>query len=287
MAANYGANTLADWKTLTAQADLDAVVVATSHDWLSPIAVACLEQGKHVLVEKPAGRTLADVQAIADVSRREGRMAKVGYNHRFHPAVRKARAIVEAGDLGPLMFIRGRYGHGGRPGYEQEWRFRPEISGGGELIDQGSHLIDLAHWFLGDFSEVKSTLRNYYWKAAVEDNCFLTLSTAKGQVAWLHATWTEWKNTFSFEISGRDGKLEISGLGGSYGVEMLSHYRMLPQMGPPETTRWEWPFPDSSWNMEVAEFVAAIAAGRRPVGDIEDALVTMSIIDRIYRENTS
>ena len=287
IAADYGANTMADWKALAAQADLDAVVVATSHDWLSPIAVACLEQGKHVLVEKPAGRTLADVRAIADVSRREGHMAKVGYNHRFHPSMRKARAIVEASDLGPLMFIRGRYGHGGRLGYEQEWRFRPEISGGGELIDQGSHLIDLAHWFLGDFTEVKSILRNYYWKASVEDNCFLTLSTAKGQVAWLHASWTEWKNTFSFEIAGRDGKLEISGLGGSYGVETLSHYRMLPQMGPPEITRWEWPFPDKSWDMEVAEFVAAIAEGRRPVGDIEDALVTMSIIDRIYRDTTS
>jgi predicted dehydrogenase len=287
VAADYGANAIADWKVLAAQADLDAVVVATSPDWLSPIAVACLEQGKHVLVEKPAGRTLAEVRAIADVAQREGHLVKVGYNHRFHPAMRKAHAIVQAGDLGPLMFIRGRYGHGGRLGYQQEWRFRPEISGGGELIDQGSHLIDLAHWFLGDFTELKSMLRNYYWKASVEDNCFLTLSTAKGQVAWLHATWTEWKNTFSFEISGRDGKLEISGLGGSYGVETLSHYRMLPQMGPPETTRWEWPFPDKSWDIEVAEFVAAIAEGRRPVGDIEDALVTMSIIDRIYRETTS
>jgi predicted dehydrogenase len=287
MAADYGANAIADWKTLAAQADLDAVVVATSHDWLSPIAVACLEKGKHVLVEKPAGRTLADVRAIADAARREGHIAKVGYNHRFHPALRKARAIVEAGDLGPLMFIRGRYGHGGRVGYEQEWRFRPEISGGGELIDQGSHLIDLAHWFLGDVVEVKSMLRNYFWKATVEDNCFLALAFSGGQIAWLHATWTEWKNTFSFEIYGRNGKLEISGLGGSYGVETLSHYRMLPQMGPPEIARWEWPFPDISWNMEVAEFVAAIAEGRRPVGDIEDALVTMSIIDRIYRETTS
>jgi predicted dehydrogenase len=287
MAADYDANVIDDWKTLAAQADLDAVVVATSHDWLSPIAVGCLEHGKHVLVEKPAGRILADVQAIADAARREGQIAKVGYNHRFHPAVQKARAIVDAGDLGPLMFIRGRYGHGGRLGYEQEWRFRPEVSGGGELIDQGSHLIDLAQWFLGDIVEVKSMLRNYFWKATVEDNCFLTLAFSGGQVAWLHATWTEWKNTFSFEIYGRDGKLEISGLGGSYGVETLSHYRMLPQMGPPETTRWEWPFPDNSWDKEVAEFVAAIAEGRRPVGDIEDALVTMSIIDRIYRETTS
>src|SRR5262249_55483731 len=152
MAADYSAKAVADWKTLAAQPDLDAVVVATSHDWLSPIAVGCLKGGKHVLVEKPAGCTLADVRAIADVARSEGHMAKVGYNHRFHPAVQKAHAIVKAGDLGPLIFIRGRYGHGGRLGYEQEWRFHPEISGGGELIDQGSHLIDLAYWFLGGFT---------------------------------------------------------------------------------------------------------------------------------------
>jgi predicted dehydrogenase len=181
------------------------------------------------------------------------------------------------------MYIRGRYGHGGRVGYEKEWRFNREISGGGELLDQGSHLIDLAHWFLGDFTEVQSALRTFFWPAEVEDNCFLTLSTGSGRVAWLHATWTEWNNLFSFEIYGRVGKLTIDGLGGSYGTESLTYYKMLPQMGPPETTRWDWPSPDESWDLEVKEFAAAITERRRPIGDIEDAVSTMSVIDRIYR----
>jgi predicted dehydrogenase len=280
---NYRAELASDW-TVLANADLDAVIVATSNDWLSRIAVACLNQGKHVLVEKPAGRSRAEVKAIADAARSKERYVKVGYNHRFHPAIQRARQLFDSGEIGLPMFVRGRYGHGGRIGYEKEWRLNREKAGGGELLDQGSHLIDLARWFLGEFDVVKADLGKFFWPGDVEDNCFLTLRTTGGQVAWLHASWSEWKNEFSLEIYGRNGKLQINGLGGSYGVETLSHFRMLPQMGPPETTRWEWPFQDRSWEMEVAELVEAIAQNRPPVGDIDDAMLTMDVIDRIYQE---
>jgi predicted dehydrogenase len=283
VAERWGARSSTDFRAAVEAADLDAVVIATSHAELSAIAVACLEAGKHALVEKPGGRNLAEVRAVADAAAATGRVAKVGYNHRFHPALLKAREIVDRGRLGPLMFIRGRYGHGGRPGYEKEWRFEHAISGGGQLIDQGSHLIDLAHWFLGEFIDVQAALRTFFWNAEVEDNVFLTLSTAEGRIAWLHATWTEWKNMFSFEIYGREGKLEIKGLGGSYGVESLTFYRMLPGMGPPETTCWEYPFIDRSWETETAEFIAAINEGRRPIGDAADAVGSMSVIERVYQ----
>jgi predicted dehydrogenase len=283
VAGHSGARSATDFRVAVEAADIDAVVIATSHAELSEIAVACLEAGKHVLVEKPGGRNLAEVRAIADAAAATGQVAKIGYNHRFHPAVLKAREIHDHGRLGPLMFIRGRYGHGGRPGYEREWRFERSISGGGELIDQGSHLIDLAHWFLGEFTGVQAALRTFFWNAEVEDNVFLTLSTSEGRIAWLHATWTEWKNLFSLEIYGRDGKLEINGLGGSYGVESLTFYRMLPGMGPPETTRWEYPFADCSWETEMAEFIAAISEGRRPIGDATEAVGSMSVIERVYQ----
>lgn len=283
LAAAFNAR-VSDAGAIAVAKEIDIVIVATRHDALSDISVASLEGGKHVLVEKPAGRTLAEVSAIERAALDANRLCKVGYNHRFHPALQKARAIVDAGALGPLMFIRGRYGHGGRPGYEKEWRFERELSGGGELIDQGSHLIDLAHWFLGDFSTCYGVLPTYFWPAEVEDNCFLTLTTAAGQTAWLHATWTEWKNLFSFEIYGRDGKLSIDGLGGSYGVESLTHYRMLPGMGPPETTRWEWPFPDQSWRTELEHFCDAIKTGARPSGDIRDAVSSMRIIEQLYKD---
>jgi predicted dehydrogenase len=283
VAERWGARSSTDFRAAVEAADLDAVVIATSHAELSAIAVACLEAGKHALVEKPGGRNLAEVRAVADAAAATGRVAKVGYNHRFHPALLKAREIVDRGALGPLMFIRGRYGHGGRPGYEKEWRFERTISGGGQLIDQGSHLIDLAHWFLGEFTDVQAALRTFFWNAEVEDNVFLTLSTAEGRIAWLHAAWTEWKNMFSLEIYGREGKLEINGLGGSYGVESLTFYRMLPGMGPPETTRWEYPFIDRSWETETAELIAAINEGRRPIGDAADAVGSMSVIERVYQ----
>lgn len=282
-----GAHIARDWRALTENPDIDVIIVATSHEWLSPVAVASLDHGKHVLVEKPAGRNLAEVSDIAAAATRSSRMVKVGYNHRFHPALQKAREIVDSGAMGALMYVRGRYGHGGRVGYEREWRLDRTISGGGELLDQGSHLIDLAHWFLGEFTDVRAMLRTFFWSANVEDNCFLTLGTSGGQIAFLHATWTEWKNMFSFEIYGRTGKLAIDGLGGSYGIETLTYYKMLPQMGPPETTRWEWSSPDKSWDLEIEEFAAAIAEGRRPIGDITDALSTMSVVERVYLENSA
>jgi predicted dehydrogenase len=285
ISSRSGARPASDFRVAAEAADIDAVVIATPHAELAAIATACLRAGKHVLVEKPGGRNLAEVRAIAAAAATTDRVAKVGYNHRFHPAMSRAREIVDRGEIGGLMFVRGRYGHGGRPDYEKEWRFARAISGGGELIDQGSHLIDLAQWLLGEFTEVQGTVRTFFWDAEVEDNVFLTLSTADSRIAWLHASWTEWRNLFSLEIYGRDGKLQIDGLGGSYGVERLTLYRLLPGMGPPETTSWEYPFPDRSWEAEMAEFIAAINEGRRPVGDADEAVATMSVIERVYQES--
>ena len=286
LAKRTGARAVADWHDAVA-ADVDAVIVATTHDQLAGISLGAVEAGKHVLVEKPAGRHLAEVQAIADAAAAHSRIVKVGFNHRFHPAFLKAREIVDSGALGPLMSIRARYGHGGRPGMEKEWRCIPEISGGGELIDQGSHLIDLSRWFLGDLTVDYAAVPTLFWNMPADDNCFLALRGGKGQIAWLHASWTEWKNIFSFEIFGRDGKLAIDGLGGSYGVERLTYYRMLPEMGPPETTSWEYPFPDRSWDLEFNEFTDAIREGRRPCGDIADAVANLSIVSDVYRRYRS
>jgi predicted dehydrogenase len=182
------------------------------------------------------------------------------------------------------MFIRGRYGHGGRPGYDREWRADPALSGGGELIDQGAHLIDLSRWFLGDFLSVRGSARTWFWDMPVEDNGFLLLETAGGQVAFLHASWTEWKNLFSFEIAGRVGKLEISGLGGSYGTERLTWYKMSPEMGPPETLAWEYPMADDSWQVENAAFLEDIRLGRQPDPGIADAQAMLRVVETVYRE---
>jgi predicted dehydrogenase len=267
-------------------AELDAIVIATSHDALAGLAIAALESGKHVLVEKPAGRTAEEVAPVAEAALRRKRIAKVGFNHRFHPAILQARRIVDDGVVGPLLYIRSRYGHGGRIGYEKEWRCVQELSGGGELVDQGSHLIDLSRWFLGELKLEYAATPTYFWDIAVDDNAFLALRGDGGQMAWLHASWTEWKNMFSMEICGRTGKLVIDGLGGSYGTERLTLYRMLPEMGPPETTSWEYPLPDRSWDLEFADFAAAVAQGTAPCGDISDALAMHRLIDQAYGRGT-
>lgn len=273
-----------DWQALVSRPDIDIVVVATTHDQLAPVAAAAAGAGKHVLIEKPGARRAAELDRVAECAARTGALVRVGFNHRYHRAIERARAIFETGALGPLMFVRGRYGHGGRPGYDREWRAEPEKSGGGELIDQGSHLIDLARWFLGDFTTVQGSVATYFWDMPVEDNAFLLLGTAGGQTALLHASWTEWKNLFSFEIAGRLGKLEITGLGGSYGTERLAWYRMLPGMGPPETEMWEYPMADHSWEREFAAFLEDIRTGRPPSPGVADAQAVLHVAERIYKE---
>ena len=280
----YRAAPLTDWREAVGRDDVDAVFVAATHDHLAPIAAGAAAAGKHVLVEKPGARKAAELDAVAEAAARTGALVRVGFNHRFHRALRKAREIFESGALGEMMFIRGRYGHGGRVGYEREWRAIPAISGGGELIDQGAHLIDLARWFLGEFTRVRGAAPTFFWQMPVEDNGFLLLETARGQVAFLHAGWTEWKNLFSFEISGRVGKLEIGGLGGSYGTERLTWYKMSAEMGPPETTAWEYPMADDSWAAENAAFFEDIRLKRQPDPGIADAQAALRIIEKIYRE---
>lgn len=262
--------------------NLDAVVVATRHGDLAPLTLAAVKAGTHVLVEKPAGSSATEIAEVVSAAAHAKRIVKVGYNHRFHPGFRQARKLFDDGVIGPVMYIRGRYGHGGRVGYEKEWRAQKALSGGGELIDQGSHLIDLAKWFMGKLSLDYAALSTSFWPIDVEDNCFMALRGPQQQMAWLHASWTEWKNIFCFEIMGRDGKLTIDGLGGSYGVERLTLHKMLPQMGPPETTIWEYPFPDMSWTLEVQDFMQAIQTSNRPCGDIQDALENAQLIDAMY-----
>jgi predicted dehydrogenase len=271
-----------DVETAVSHPDADVVIVATTNDALTPVAIAALKAGKHVLVEKPAARNVKELDTLIDAARRANRRVRVGFNHRYHPSLLEARTIIDSGALGTLMFMRGRYGHGGRLGYEREWRSDPTLSGGGELIDQGVHLIDLAGWFLGDFVDVQGLATTYFWKMPVDDNAFMTLRTAQGQTAFLHVSCTEWKNLFSLEIYGRDGKIAIEGLGGSYGLERLAHYRMLPEMGPPETFIREYPGVDRSWQVEFVEFLADIERHREPSAGLEAARRALVVAEEIY-----
>lgn len=280
-----GAQVAESWQALVTRDDLDVVIVATTHAALAEITQAALENGKHVLVEKPAARNAAELEPVLRAMETSGKLVRVGFNHRYHPTFVKAREIIAGPGFGALMFVRGRYGHGGRVGYEQEWRADPVLSGGGELLDQGMHLIDLARSFLGDFPTVDGFAATMFWDMQVDDNAFMTLRTAQNQVAHLHVTWTEWKNLFSFEIYGKTAKLHIEGLGGSYGPERLYHYQMLPKMGPPDTVIYEYPPGDTSWAVEFAEFVEDIRLNRTPAASLHDAHAALKIVRAVYQQS--
>jgi predicted dehydrogenase len=279
-----GCQVVADYTSVLRDTAVDAIVVSTLNASLAPISLAAVRAGKHVLVEKPGALHAAQLQEVRAAAAQTGAKVRLGYNHRFHPALRKARELVDAGAAGPLMFLRGRYGHGGRRGYDREWRADPKLSGGGELIDQGVHLIDLAGWFLGDFAAINGHCATYFWDMPVDDNAFLSLRTATGQTAWLQVSCTEWKNLFSLEIYGRDAKIAVDGLGGSYGPERLTFYQMLPQMGPPETKVWEYPNGDDSWSLETGAFIDDILLGREPSPGLREGIQVLEIVEAIYRQ---
>lgn len=261
----------------------DLVIVATVHAALGPTTVAALEGGCHVLVEKPGAHRMEDLLAVREAAQVAGRCVRVGFNHRFHSSLLRAKELASAGNYGPLMYVRARYGHGGRPGYEREWRAERAVSGGGELVDQGIHLIDLTRFLVGEVDLAFAECRTDFWDMAVEDNAYLALRPRAGGFAWLHASWTEWKNLFSFEVAFHRAKLDMTGLGGSYGTERLALYEMLPEMGPPRTMIWEWPQPDQSWSLEVSDVLAGLS-GRATLGaDLEDCIAAFSIVEEAYR----
>lgn len=285
-AANYKTcETFADWQQIVDDKNIDIIIVATPHNCLAEITLAAVHAHKHVLVEKPAAIHSSELTPIIELAKQNNVLVRVGFNHRYHRALCKAREIIYTGQLGKLMFLRARYGHGGRIGYDREWRADPKLSGGGELIDQGVHLIDLARTFLGEFTEIDGFAHTYYWDMPVDDNGFLLLKTKDKQVAFLHASCTEWKNLFSLEIYGHAGKLSIDGLGGSYGTEKLTFYRMLPEMGPPETTAWEYPMTDNSWEVEFNEFLDDIRLNRHPAASLLDAQAALHIVEEVYRKS--
>jgi predicted dehydrogenase len=265
----------------------DVVVVATVHDQLAGLAEQALQSGAHVLVEKPAGVSSAQIDRLLECQRASGRLVKVGFNHRFHPGIARVAEEVHSGRHGRLLYLRARYGHGGRPGYDREWRAEPARSGGGELIEQGMHLLDLTHWLAGPLALHSALLRTHFWDTPVEDNAALILGDAHSRTdpwAMLHVSWTEWKNLFSLEVYCRTAKLQVDGLVRSYGSQRLRIYKMSPELGPPELTQFDYPDEDGSWEREWASFAGAIAAGdeRLVLGGLSDARYAWQQIEAAY-----
>lgn len=275
-----------DYKILIKESDI--VVICTPHKYLDQFTLYSAKLGKNVFVEKPASISFSKIKTLMKKVSKLNQKIKiqVGFNHRFHPSIIKTINMIKKNQIGEIMYIRSRYGHGARKDYQKEWRMNKSISGGGELIDQGSHIIDLSRIFLGDFNKISSTLKTFFWKSKVEDNAFLTLKTKKNKVAFLHASCTEWKNKFSFEIFGKKGKIEIDGLGGSYGKEKLYFYKMSKNFGKPKLKIINFQSKtDISWKNEIADFIKTIKLDKKVSCSLKDAFENLKIINQCYKAN--
>lgn len=282
LAREVQADASADWSTAVVRADVDAVVVCTPPDSHAEIAGTALRAGKHVLCEKPLARSSTEAQRMVDEADSAGRILWCGFNHRYHPALRQVREWLEQGHLGEAMYLRARYGICGRPGYEHEWRADPRRVGGGQLMEQGIHLVDLARWYLGDFATALGTVGTYYWKRQpFEDNAFVILRRADGRVAMLHSSLTEWRNLFSLELFGTDGYARAEGLGGSYGVETAA--LGVRDFGTPfAEKRIEFRGADTCWQLEWEAFVAATKGSGDGLNTARDGVQALRIVEAVY-----
>jgi len=266
---------------------LDLLFVCLPNYLAPEVTIAGLEKGLHVFCEKPPGRNLDDIVRVIRCERAHPQQAlKYGFNHRYHDSVRDALAVVRSPALGRVINLRGVYGKSKIIGFDSDWRTRRHEAGGGILLDQGIHLVDMMRLFAGDFSEVHSYVSNSYWKHDVEDNAYALMRTRDGVVAFLHSSATQWRHRFHLEIGLERGLLILSGiLSGtkSYGAETLTvAYASEDDAGDPreQITRYN---EDNSWADEIAEFVDTVLAGSPVVeGSSIEALKTMQLVYRIY-----
>lgn len=281
-----GAEAAVDWREAVARPDVEIVIVSTPTKFHAEIAVAALEAGKHVLCEKPLGRTVEEAKRIVEAARRGRGTLKTGFNYRQMAHVQKAKDLIEAGGLGPLYFLRCRYGHGGRPGYETAWCTNRELCGGGVLLEQGIHALDLVRHLLGEPTQILARAERYFWSfPEVEDNCFCLLQTESGQTADIHVSWTQWRNLFSMEIFGREGYLHLEGRDGHYGPQRLTWGKRRADHRRPEEQCFAFGETDRSWKEEWDEFLDALRTRTEPQAGALDGLRAQQLVEAAYQSS--
>lgn len=270
------------------QTDLDILFVCLPNNIAAEVTIAALEKGLHVFCEKPPGMDVADIRRVIEVEARHSKSKlKYGFNHRYHDSVREALRIIQSGDLGEVINLRGVYGKSRVIPFSGGWRSKRELAGGGILLDQGIHMLDLMRLFCGEFEEVKSFISNDFWKHNVEDNAYALLKDKKGRVAMLNSSATQWQHKFNLEISLTQGYIELHGIlsgSKSYGEEriVIGKRDEDSDNGQMESKVIKF-LQDNSWKDEIFEFADAVISDK-PIesGNSNDALETMKLVYNIY-----
>lgn len=281
-----GARCFSDYRRLL-QEPLDALFVSLPNYLASEVTIAGLEKGLHVFCEKPPGRNVEDIERVIKVEKRhKGLLLKYGFNHRYHDSVKEAMRIAESGELGDVINMRGVYGKSKILSFSGGWRAERKYAGGGILLDQGIHMVDLMRLFCGDFTEVKSYISNGFWKHDIEDNAYALMKDKRGRVAMLHSSATQWQHRFSLEIAFSKGYLELQGIlsgSKSYGEEKLIIGRRDESDTGASREKVITYLEDNSWRDEINEFTKAVLT-KKPIksGSSADALATMRLVYRIY-----
>lgn len=269
------------------QEDLDVLFVCMTNDIAPEVTIAGLENSLHVFCEKPPGRDLSDIARVIDCEKKHPKLKlKYGFNHRYHDSVREALRIIKSQELGSLINLRGVYGKSKIISFNSDWRTKRELAGGGILLDQGIHMVDLMRLIGGDFVDVHSFVSNAHWHHDVEDNAYALMRTADGVVAMLHSSATQWRHRFQLDITLSCGMIILSGIlsgSKSYGAEtILVAYADGNDGGDPRemTMRYNQ---DNSWRDEIGDFADAIL-NDKPIldGSSMEALETMRLVYRIY-----
>ena len=285
-----GVSHYTDYRRLLEQeaANIDCLFVCLTNDLNPLVTISALERGLHVFCEKPPGRNVADIARVIEVEKcNPGLVLKYGFNHRYHDSVRDALALIHSGELGDVINLRGVYGKSKLITFGQtSWRTERALAGGGVLLDQGIHMVDLLRLFAGEFVDVHSFITNNFWGHEVEDNAYALMRTGDGKVAMLHSSATQWRHRFHLDISLSRGAVTLSGIlsgSKSYGAETLTvAWAAGDETGDPreQTTRYNH---DSSWADEIEEFANAVCKGA-PIGNgsSDDALRTMQLVYQIY-----
>lgn len=280
-----------DWRTCLEKMRPSVVIVCTINAVIPEVVCHALEHGCHVFAEKPPGRSLGDALRMQQCyCGKKGQVLKFGFNHRYHNSVIEAKSLIESGFLGDVVSARGVYGKAADL-TKDEWRNHVELAGGGILLDQGIHMLDLLRYLVGDFTEVDGFTDHLVWKkSGGEDTAFAMMQTADGKVAMLHSSAIQWKHKFDLDITCTNGYIALNGLltsTRSYGEERITYYkRDLRQesgkIGNP--TEYTMCFDeDFSWDWEMKEFYDALEGKRKIMnGTIEDAVGVMKLIEGIY-----